>query len=52
MSRAERLARIKREIAALRSGVLRLEGEAYGVKQKLDAIEAEFAELSKEAGEP
>lgn len=48
MSRAERIERIRRELSAMRSAVQRAEGEVYGVKQKLDALEAEFAALENE----
>lgn len=48
MSRAERLEKVKREIAALRTAALRIQGEAYGFVQKLEALEREAVELAAE----
>jgi hypothetical protein len=48
MSRAERLARIQRQLQELRAGVTRLEAEGFGLKQKIEAIEVEFAALGRE----
>lgn len=48
MSRAERLAKVQREIAALRSSALRLQSEAFGFVQKLEALERQAVELAAE----
>ena len=48
MSRAERLAKAQREIAALKSAALRIQGEAYSFVQKLEELERQAVELAAE----
>ncbi len=48
MTRAERLAKVQREIAALRSSALRIQGEAFGFLQKLEELEREAVQLAAE----
>jgi len=48
MSRAERLAKVQREIATLRSAAIRVQSEAYGFVQKLEELERQAVELAAE----
>ncbi len=48
MSRAETLEKVKREISALKTAALRLQGEAFGFVQKLEALERQAVELAAE----
>jgi len=45
MSRAERVARVKRELGELRSRMLRIESETFGATRQLRELEAELSRL-------
>ncbi len=51
MTRTERIARMRRQLAEIRSAALRVQGEAYTALQKVDALAAEVDLLERE-GEP
>ena len=51
MNRAERLAKIKRDLSEIRSRVLRIQGEAYGLEQQLRDVDLAVSELAAEGGE-
>jgi len=48
MSRSERLEKVKRELAALRTAAVRIQGEAFGFVQKLEELERAAVELAAE----
>ncbi len=47
-TRQEILAKVQREISQLKTSALRIQGEAYGFVQKLEALERQAVELAAE----
>jgi hypothetical protein len=50
MSNAERIARIKRDLAELKSRLGRIEGEVFSGKRSIDELDAELQQLESEKG--
>jgi len=51
VTRAERIARMKRDLAELRSRMQRIEGEAFAATRQISEIEGELADLATEGHE-